>query len=1289
MARGKTQYIVVFSLAISSIILYFVLSMYLKSLTLLGFKSFADKTTLNFLPGVTAIVGPNGCGKSNISDAIRWVLGEQSAKALRAGEMADVIFNGTDTRKPLAMAEVSLTIGDIDKQQLKAAGVELEFNEVTITRRVFRDGASEYFINKIPCRLRDIQQLFMGTGVGKASYSIIAQGAITQILSNKPEDRRLIFEEAAGITRYKSQKKEALKKLEYTDQNLLRVSDLIREVKRQIGSLQRQAGKARRYKQLSTELQHLETQYARHQYDVLNSEMAALNEKARSLDAEIEKLNLEVLQLEDELARQRQELTGVEKQLAESNQRSLELKAETERHQNRINYNTERLTELERQNQSAISEITQAEERRVAAENELLTLQANIEKSKAALEEKKRILNEKRAALSQVEKELIDLQNNLRNAQSQAFGCAQQLSRLRNEIVSLEARQQSNVARLEKLHIEKSQIEQEQAQLKERLETFAQSVEQQKQEASSKRLSVEECQKRLQEIQVQVRAVTQELDNLSRQQAAQRSRLSVLEQLEQAREGFSAAAAAVLRQSKNVLGSLADRIRVPDEYVVAIESALGANLQVILTEHPETAFQILDELAQTKKGKASVAALTLRPVCEHIEKQEPAGQQTTANAENQNTSHHNGKIHALSVVESDPSVAHILKGLLGKTYIVPDLKTAANALQNGLAGCDFVTLKGELLNRYGIFTGGYSNGNGSASAPTSILGRKNQIAVLKEQLNRLQAQIDETRAKHTALNEEQKAINIAMQDAQRQLRECEMSIAQREGEFKALQNALRLLTQRRENLNFEIESIQQDNAKALDRKNELIAKVAELERLEQEATQKIAALNNSIEETRQKRDAANSALTEAKVALASEEQLFAAYCRQKDPLESRIKELTQLAEQRKGEISRILERRQQYTMEIEESRQVIERLLHEREQVNQQTTSLFELKTKLESEIAERENRLKDARSTLAGLQQQRNNVEIELTQKRMTIQNLCERIFQKYQVRVEDVRSECITITIADNGPAKVETLTPEEMQARGLSTDWDAVANQIAALQKRIDEMGPVNLVAIEEYEETEQRYEFLTKQYEDLQKAKQQLLEVINKINSQTREMFIDTFNKIRENFQQIFVEVFEGGKADLRLIDEGDVLEAGIEIVARPPGKQLQSISLLSGGEQAMTAISLLFAIYMVKPSPFCFLDELDAPLDEGNINRFAKMLKRFIDKSQFIIITHNKRTISLADAVYGVTMQERGVSKIMSVKFRNFNTNDQPVQTTGESQKQTGDEQQPPASGQEEEVVLTK
>src|SRR4051812_25459838 len=327
--------------------------MYLKSLTALGFKSFADKTTLNFVPGVAAIVGPNGCGKSNISDAIRWVLGEQSAKALRGGEMADVIFNGTDYRKALGMAEVSLTIGDVDGEHLKAAGVEVEFNEVTVTRRVFRDGGSEYFINKVPCRLKDIQQLFMGTGMGRTSYSIMAQGNITQIISSKPDDRRMVFEEAAGITKFKAQKKETLRKLEHTDQNLLRVADLVREVKRQIGSLQRQAGKARRYKQLSTELQHLDTQLARHQFDVLLGEVHERQASAETLRSEIETSSARVLRSEDEISELRERLSELDHQIATTQQRGLELKGEIERHDNRIQFNEERLHELGEQNSKA------------------------------------------------------------------------------------------------------------------------------------------------------------------------------------------------------------------------------------------------------------------------------------------------------------------------------------------------------------------------------------------------------------------------------------------------------------------------------------------------------------------------------------------------------------------------------------------------------------------------------------------------------------------------------------------------------------------------------------------------------------------------------------------------------------------------------------------------------------------------------------------------------------------------------------------------------------------------
>src|ERR1035441_934636 len=374
--------------------------MYLKNLTVLGFKSFADKTALNFQPGVTAIVGPNGCGKSNVSDAIRWVLGEQSAKALRGGEMADVIFNGTDGRKPMGMGEVSLTLGGVGEESLRAAGVEVSYDEVTLTRRIFRDGGSEYFLNRTPCRLKDIQQLFMGTGVGRTSYSILAQGHITQILSSKPEDRRMIFEEAAGITKFKSQKRESLRKLEYTEQNLLRITDLIREVKRQIGSLQRQAGKARRYKQISQELQHLDTQLARHQFDVLQAEIAEKQTAAEKLRGEIETGSADVLRCEDEIKQLRERLSGLEHEVAEKQQRSLELKGEADRHESRIQFEEERLRELAAQNTRALTEINQAEERCHVASSELkavverLTASENeILKHRLTLEQKQWALN--------------------------------------------------------------------------------------------------------------------------------------------------------------------------------------------------------------------------------------------------------------------------------------------------------------------------------------------------------------------------------------------------------------------------------------------------------------------------------------------------------------------------------------------------------------------------------------------------------------------------------------------------------------------------------------------------------------------------------------------------------------------------------------------------------------------------------------------------------------------------------------------------------------------------------
>ncbi len=1240
----------------------FIFDMYLKNLTVLGFKSFADKTSLNFQPGVTAIVGPNGCGKSNASDAIRWVLGEQSAKALRGGEMADVIFNGTDGRKPMGMAEVSLTIGDVDEEQLKAGGVQLAYNEVTVTRRVFRDGGSEYFINKTPCRLKDIQQLFMGTGVGRTSYSIMAQGNITQILSSKPEDRRLVFEEAAGITKFKSQKREALRKLEYTDQNLLRVSDLIREVKRQIGSLQRQAGKARRYKTLMVELQHLDTQLARHQFDVLQSEISERHESVENIRGETEASSEKVLRSENEIHQLRERLSELDHQISQTQQQGLELKSQSDRHESRIHFDEERLLELEAQHGKALSEIAQSEERCRAASEELTAVTERLAVSEGTLEGHRESMQTKRDALQEVENEQRQQQEALRQEQANAFAAAQQLSRSRNEINALDLQKQGHVVRLEKLSAEKIQLEEERARLEARLKEFAASVEAQKLNAQSHRGTVEERQQRLRQIQQEITQAAQTLDSLLHEQSEKRSRLNVLDQLQAEHEGFSAGALAALQQTEAVVGSLADRIRVPDQYIAAIEAALGHHLQLVLTERPEAAQEILAGLNAHKTGRASIASLALgrandSPPALGNESSYPATPEldealldvpfetAPGLSIQQNGS---SPMPASAVVEAEISVRPLVQRLLGLTRIVPDLLVATEAWRESGGAFHFVTLSGEVLSRHGVYTGGSNNGSGQA--PGSILGRKNQIAELRMASDQLREQAGDASRHKGALQSEQTELQATLQQAQTELRAQEVAIATHQGEFNVLQNSERALHQKIDTVVYEIQSLAAQEQEGLKKRQTLAAQSSELEARESALQQQVVQLTSGVESLRQQRDLTNTALTETKIALATEEQLCVSYRQQQQPLEQRIAELRQLAQQRRSEIGIFASRKIQWEAEIEDSRRQIERLRHEREIINAQAGELLSQKVVQESAVTAREESLREQRRRLTELQQQRGALEVELAQKNMFVQNLRERVQQKYQVNLDDIRSECITITLADEGPPKIQTLTPEEMAAAGVATDWDAVAEQVAGLQKRIDEIGPVNLVAIEEYEETEQRHQFLTTQTEDLVKAKAQLLDVINRINVQTKEMFTETFNKIRDNFRAMFVEIFGGGKADLILVDEGDVLESGIDIMARPPGKQLQSISLLSGGEQTMTAVALLFSIYQVKPSPFCVLDELDAPLDESNINRFIRVLQRFLALSQFIIITHNKRTIGIADVLYGVTMQEQGISKIVSVKF---------------------------------------
>jgi len=673
-------------------------------------------------------------------------------------------------------------------------------------------------------------------------------------------------------------------------------------------------------------------------------------------------------------------------------------------------------------------------------------------------------------------------------------------------------------------------------------------------------------------------------------------------------------------------------------------------------------------LSTNKSGRASVAALAIQ---QYTDEKQLAFAGEMAPSEKSDAAHHGlqvGQIvHAMSVIQAEPNVEPLLKSLLGRTFIAADLGTATAQIQNGHAGCDFVTMGGDLLNRHGIYTGGYLNKGSNGKAPSSILGRKNQITELQAELAELQERVAEASRKRGALLSEQTELQASLQQAQTELRQQEVAIATREGEFNALNNSNRLLHQKIDTVVFEVENLAAQEAEGLQKREALSARLNELETRERAAQDQVTALTQELEELRVARDAAMAALSESKVALASDEQLASSFRQQRTSLGLRIGELSQLVELRRNECSSFISRREAAETEIQESQAKIEQLQHERGQVNAQAAEMIGLKNVQDAEISQRDETLRSQRSRLTELQNQRGALDVELAQKNMSVQNLREKVQQKYHLNLDDIRSECITITYADEGPAKVETLSPEQMAQAG-ATDWTAVGQQVEVMQQKLDEMGPVNLVAIEEYEETEQRHQFLTTQYDDLVNAKTQLVEIINRINTQTRTMFLETFEKIRDNFRAMFVDVFGGGKADLVLSEEGDVLESGIEIVARPPGKQLQSISLLSGGEQTMVAVSLLFSIYQVKPSPFCVLDELDAPLDESNVIRFVKILQRFLVHSQFIIITHNKRTIGMADVLYGVTMQEHGVSKLVSVKFHK------------------ADEQQPLLPGNTEPVV---
>ena len=1184
-------------------------TMHLQSLELLGFKSFADKTAFNFHEGITAILGPNGCGKSNVLDAVRWALGEQSAKSLRGDEMADVIFNGAETRKPVGFAEVSLTFTDCAEE------LGIDWHDVRATRRVYRDGNSEYLLNKTPCRLRDIQNLFADTGIARAAYSMMEQGKIDMILSSRPEDRRAVFEEAAGITKYKAQKREALRKLEATEANLLRIGDVIKEVKRQIGSLQRQAGKARRYQALHADLRVVETHHARKQLNALEADLAGCHEEIERLTQSEHAARGKIDNSENALTEERRALDKIDIEIADSRAEVQRLESDIAAHRSRIEFNRQRAEEFGELIDRAQRDIGDAEKKRKQHA-------AEVEQKKKAIAEIERQLNEKEAELTELTTLAGQIQKNRTKRGTQLQELQLAVSKSESRLATLEEELSGTKTRRELTRAQGEQLANQVRTLTTAREKLARHIsvpsKASKRDAVDVEASLREKERLLSEAEQNLAAVERTL-------AEKRSRLDVLRQLNDEGEGLAEGSQAVLKGLDNpdkfreaIAGSLVAHLDVDQKFVPAIEAALGRNLHAVVLKDTSVVSEII---AQLKKKKLGQAALLIPHLTGSAQKSAPKSLPAGALA------------WATDKLTAPSSLEKPVAQLLGDVIIFSDLEQALECKKREPA-LTMATLAGEFVSAEGIVFGGSSE----VRAP-SLLERKAQIADLAKQETALVRERESLCARR---DEAKGALEIASR-LKHELADTERKIDNLRSDKSALEHQIGAADARVVQLERELETM----------RNQLAKEQVDLSAFEVAQKQNAAREEELTEKTNQLR-----------LAIATERQRHENFIAQHESMRAREAELVELIAIRKADTAMYEAKLVTQAEESRESEGLIKSQTAQREQAETNAVKIVEQRAKRLSTISDRESELRRLRDSLGELQDRRAQRQVRESQLQMKIDNLAEHISRSYQI---DLRAFVVDQPafekvlraqlkrwidrsagdVTNGGEAAADSGSRSENALHLSDSDLQKL---ITDLRTQLDNMGPVNLDAVHEYDELEERHKFLEAQNNDLTNSRRELLDVIAQINSTTRKLFGETFAQVRINFREMFTELFGGGRADLSLLDENDPLNCGIEIIAKPPGKQLQSISLLSGGERSMVAVALLFAIYMVRPSPFCILDEVDAAMDEGNINRFIRVLERFVEQSQFIIITHNKRTIAKADVLYGVTMEERGVSKLVGMKL---------------------------------------
>jgi len=1183
-----------------------------KKLEINGFKSFADKLEVKFESGVTAIVGPNGCGKSNVADSIRWVMGEQSAKSLRGGSMQDVIFNGTEARKPQSYAEVSLYFDNSEKI------FPLEYEEVVLSRKLYRSGESEYAINKNPCRLKDVVDSFRDSGLGKDSFCVIGQGKITSLLSAKPEERRAVFEEAAGISKFKNKKIEAERKLERTRDNLTRINDIIYELEKQLGPLAKQSENAKKFLEYKEQLKSLELNIYVYQYDNASENKRVIREKLEGINEELELKQSEFEKAVDSYNKSVEGINDLDNKIAQLRDELLELTVGLEKQSGETKLYEQKISSLDESNKKLETDINQDE-----------TLQSvildTLDEKKKSLEKAKHILSELQRQIEKVNDEYLEIVERLTAGETareqtgdEIYSALEKIGDVKSNISSLNTEKNALIEKQKEVLVREDQLLDEKRNLESLKTDYEQKVETIEQELKNYIVEKNDINENLIGINHSISITNRELDDLKVDYHTKLSRARVLQEMQEDNEGYILSVKRLLEQSKTnasiggrIVGVVAKLMKVPEKLETAIEMALGSAVQNIVTKNEDDAKYIVDFLKQNRFGRATflpISSVKQRNVSDFVkEKLNSVGVLGIAS----------------ELIEFDKKNEPVFNHLLGGTVIVDNIDNALVLAQKTSYTVKIVTLDGDVINPTGSISGGSKKENS-----VNLLSREREIKDILAEIETLKNEIKNKTDKAISLKEKQEDLSEKLDQIAEQIHDKEKEELRVNDEIERISDQIDEISREYRSLEFNNEAIL-DRIAAIENAIDLASiEETEISNKKTEATEVKRATESKYDLLRRQREELYDNLTDLKVKDAGQSSLITALEYEIEKLEEDNAASVYRLRENKLELQKNLTSIAELKKYIDASinKAMIEANMKELEDVRNKLAGLDDYKAKLQSDMIESDSKKLMLSGEIQRANEKKTKEEMNLAKIDSDIETMQERVWEEYGLTY---------------GTAVEHKLTDFDLK-EGLI--------ESSKLKKQIQALGYVNVNAIEELKDVQARFDDLSGQRDDLSKAEGDLVKIIKELTNEMETKFKTQFEQINSNFQKIFKELFGGGRAELRLAEEENLLECGIDIVAEPPGKKLQSITLLSGGEMALTAVAILFAILKLRPMPFCVLDEIEAALDDANVERFAKYLKRFSTNTQFIVITHRKPTMELADSLYGVTMEEKGVSKMVSVKL---------------------------------------